>query len=267
MIIRILVLLVLIIFSIVLILCYTNSSEYLEKLDHSVYGTAEVLPVVKGNKSSRVAVFMVATPEIESYSRYTISQNGEWCKLHGYDFYVYDESCVPELPINFSKIRYAIDLIKTKKYDYIMYIDADAIVHNMGYDVRNLAAKYLRGPKSLMFGEDCYSKSVCSKPGRINSGVFIAKSNMTAIRILNTWLDASLGRCNDLVSKFPNCQLIFSGCVYPRWFFFVSIIPFNLMNGFSDTLFIKHVMAKDDIERVSDIKSHYVMDEDRLPVF
>lgn len=251
-------------------ICYYNSPHYFETLSESKYGTAKELPIVRNPGNSRVCVFMVATPEIDNYSRYTIKQNRKWAESQGYDFVVYTRKseAMKDLPVNFSKIQYSLDLLNTDNYDYVMYIDADAIVHRVDYDVRHIIKSYMTGTRSILFGEDCYSAKVCSKPGRINSGVFIVKNNNLGKRVLNLWKDSTRGRCSNLVNVFPNCQLIFTNCVYPRMFFSVGIIPFNIINGFHDTLFIKHAMALDDIQRIDEIKKYYINeDSERIQVF
>ena len=235
---------------------------------NSLYGTAKELPTFKDPGNAKIAIFMVATPEISNYSEITIDQNKRWAKMHGYDFFHYSTKKLKSLPINFSKIQYSLDLLKTGKYDYVMYIDADAIVHKMDYDVRNIIKKYLRGPKSILFGEDCFSDKDCSKPGRINSGVFIVKNNIFGKKILECWKDSTYGPCNHLVNVFPNCQLIFTNCVFPKWFWAIQIIPFNIMNGARDTLFIKHAMAMDNVQRISELKQVYQPSgDDRIKVF
>lgn len=257
------ILLIIVLFAISIMCVIYHSAFYRKSLTRSLYGTATHLPRVGNPGSVRIAVFMVATPEIESYSEYTGKQNQKWCKMHGYDFFMYDRKHpkLEDLPINFSKIQYTLDLLP--QYDYVMYIDADAIVHNMDYDIRHLIKYYGR---SVLFGEDCYSSKDCSKPGRINSGVFIVRNNWGGRYVMNKWLESTRGRCSRYVTIFPNCQLIFTNCVYPQCFPWIGIIPFNLMNGFGDTLLIKHAMALDDIRRVGEVKKLY-RSEDRVRVF
>lgn len=221
------------------------------------YGVAEELPTTTNPGNSKVAVFMVATPEITNYSQYTIEVNKNWCKEHNYDFYVFTETSLPDLPINFSKIEYAKKLIESNKYQYIMYIDSDAMIIRKDYDVRHLIKKYMSGLESIMFGEDCFGPNDCSKPGKINSGVFIVKSNSIGKNILESWLNASRGKCSKYVNMFPSCQLIFSNCVFPKWFWAIRIVPFNLMNGYKGSLLVKHMMAMDEIKRTSIIKDLY----------
>lgn len=258
------VLFIIVFISLLCFMFYYHSASYRNSLVIPLYGTASDLPYLDIPRGYRIAVFMVATPEIESYSEYTSLQNRKWCDIHGYDFYLFDQKHpkVKDLPINFSKIQYTLDLLPG--YDYVMYIDADAMVHKIDYDIRNLIGYYNR---SVLFGEDCFSSKDCSKPGRINSGVFIVQNNWAGKMIMKKWLSASRGRCRDYVNKFPNCQLIFTNCVYPKYFPWVGIIPFNLMNGFGDTLLIRHAMALDDIRRGAELKKIFDSRGERVRVF
>lgn len=267
-----LVVLFIILFIIILFCCMYNPHIPLwyETTKTPWYGVAESLPVVNNPGNARICVFMVATPEISNYSRYSIDINKQWADRHGYDFVVYDKKSLPSLPINFSKIQYSLDLIDTKKYDYVMYIDADAIIIRKDYDVRMLIKKYMTGTSSIMFGEDCFGPNDCSKPGKINSGVFIVKSTALGRAIMQEWKSSAMGDCSRYVNVFPSCQLVFTHCVFPKWFWAIRIVPFNLMNGYKGSLLIKHAMAIADINRVDALKRVYKEesdDNDRIPVF
>lgn len=258
------------IFIIILIIVLSVNCNRISECFENLHETAKELPYVENlNKNLKICVFMIATPEIENYSEFTIKQNSQWCKIHNYDFKVFDKkhNKVQDLPINFSKIQYTLDILDTKLYDYVIYIDADAIVHNMKYDIRNLIQKEMKMLTSSLFGEDCYDRNICSKPGRINSGVFITKNNFLGKETMKLWLKASRGKCSKYINQFPNCQNVFTHCVFPKLWFCIKIIPFNVMNGFGDTLLIKHAMAMDDVQRISELKKHLIQKDERIRIF
>jgi hypothetical protein len=225
-------------------------------ISNSVYGTAQSLPVFPelSLKDIKLCVFIVATPEIDNYSRYTIEINQKWAKKFGYDFLVFDNNQTPDLPINFSKIKITQDLLNIGKYTHVMHIDADAIITKFDYDARNIIFKY---DNDFIVGEDCYTSKICPKPGRLNSGVFFAKNSKIGKDIIKFWLESARGKCAEYTKMSPNCQLVFTHCVYPKYAKYISIIPFNIMNGYRDTLFIRHIMAKQSIERIDEIKQLY----------
>lgn len=218
-------------------------------------------------RKAKVAIFMVSTPEIFGYAKYTIQINEMWCKKHNYTFILFDKkhSSAVDLPINFSKIPYALDLLK--EYDVVFYIDADAMVVNQNYDIRCLASEF---SQDIYFAEDCFDSKNCSKPGSINSGTFLVKNTSAGKKILDEWLTKSLGKCNYMVPEFPNCQNIFMRCVMPIWGRHVKILPFNAINGWDDNcLLIKHAMAMDTPKRTQVLKKEYakILNPERMHVF
>ena len=83
------------------------------------------LPISENNNRLNIAVFVVATPGIHEYTKYTIPLIQEWTMRHGYHFYLITENKLPDLEINFTKIQVALDLFeKIPDLDYIMHIDA-----------------------------------------------------------------------------------------------------------------------------------------------
>ena len=218
------------------------------------------LPVVPNMISpSKICIFMVATPEIHNYARYSIKINKEYCDYHGYHFKVFEKNLTPDLPINFSKIQAALELMKLD-YDYIMHIDADAIIHYKEYPITNILARY---PQSFLVSEDCYADKACGRPGRINSGVFIVKKGTIGKRIMKSWLNNSRsGRCKKYVNQFPSCQLVFDNCVRWYWWFGIRILPYNVLNG-RNGLLITHVMADTTENRIDEFKKHDMINDER----
>ena len=201
----------------------------------------------------KVFIYMVATPEVGNYANHSININNEYAKKHGYRFQVFTKNATPDLPINFSKIQNALDIMNSNDApEYIVHLDADAVVVRPEYPITNIINHYMLGA-GMIIGEDCYDKSICSKPGQINSGVFIVKNSTMGRKILNRWLNSARGTCSRYVNQFPNCQLVFGNCVLPALRMFINIIPYNVMNG-KDGLFIQHLMQHTSNERIEFFK-------------
>lgn len=233
-----------------------------------MYGTISKLPSSHSGVL-RICMFMVVTPEIRDYAASSIQLNKSYCELHNYDFVVIDENLTPDLPINFCKIQAAINLMKDQRYDYIIHVDADAVIipDNHSYDVSNIIHRYFNTGLCTAFiaGEDCYDKSICSKPGRMNSGVFIVKNNHWGRKIMNKWLNSARGKCKSYTNQFPNCQLVFTNCVqFSELMGFIRIVPYNVLNG-RDGLFIKHLMQETNRNRTDYFKK--LLSSERVPVF
>jgi len=59
----------------------------------------------------------------------------EYAKLHGYDFYVREDSN-PERAVGWTKIDIALD--KIENYDWILYVECDAMIMNQTIRLENL---------------------------------------------------------------------------------------------------------------------------------
>ena len=234
-------------------------------------------PPNKNNK--KVCIFMIVTPEIMEYAQHSIDINREYCKRWGYDFKVITHNTTPDLPINFAKIQSALDFAvgdPGEAAEYIVHIDADAIIIKKDYPITNIIHKYFKGITSFIAAEDCYSKDICSQPGRINSGVFIVKNNYFGRFILKKWLSSARkgGACHKYKDVFPNCQLVFYHCILKSLLRpFIKIVPYNVLNG-KDGLFIQHLMQHTDDKRSNTFKEFryqndekFIKGETRMKVF
>lgn len=219
-----------------------------------------------------IVVFMVVTPEIQEYARHSIEINKQYCQLHGYKFHVFDKNLTPDLPINFSKLQATLDLAEDGETvaEYIVHIDADAIFKEQMYPLEAIIHKYFTGLTAFIAGEDCYDRTICSKPGRMNSGVYIVKNNIIGRNIIEKWLQSARkgGKCHKYVDTFPNCQLVFTHCVqFSELMAFIRIVPYNVLNG-RDGLFIQHLMQETNRNRTDFFKTQLLgVEQDRLPVF
>ena len=211
---------------------------------------------------SKVIIFMVVTPEILNYAQSSIANNEKYCQRFGYAFRVVDSNLTPDLPIHFSKLQATLNFLK-QGYDYVVHLDADAIIVNSYYPITHLIAYYMyNNVSSFIAGEDCYDKTICSKPGRINSGVYIVKNDAPGKAIIQKWLSAARGSCKKYVNQFPNCQLVFYHCVrYSYLSMFILLVPYNVLNG-KDGLFIQHFMQHTNQERSDAFKQHLETDLD-----
>lgn len=206
------------------------------------------LPIEPFKESMKIAVYVVATPGIYEYTKYTIPTIQEWCKIHGYDFYLIDKYLIKELPINFTKIQAGLDLF-SKNYEFVMHIDADAPIVNLDYPVEYIIQRYMKSPTVALFSEDCFNKHDCSQPGKQNSGIFIVKNSKNGISFLKYWLDSALtGPCKKYVNTFPNCQLVLWNCVMPKYKNVVKTLPYNVLNG-RDGLLVNHLMQSSGTQR------------------
>jgi hypothetical protein len=208
------------------------------------------LPVSQIKQDMKIAVYVVATPGIYEYTKYTIPLIKEWTNRHGYSFFLIDKNLIPGLPINFTKIQVGLNLLNSDgEFDYIMHIDADAPIINLDYPIEYMIQKYMKMPTVALFSEDCFNKSDCSQPGKQNSGVFIVKNSFIGKSFLDSWKSEALtGPCKRYANVFPSCQLVLWNCVMPEFSKFVKTLPYNALNG-RDGLLVNHLMKSSGIQR------------------
>lgn len=216
----------------------------------------DTLPrVYKTNIDPRdVEIYMVSTSEVGDYATHSIDINRRYAEQWSYRFKVFNTNATPDLPINFGKIQNALDLMNQRGAPkYIVHIDADAVIIKPDYPITAIIDSYMGG-YSMLMAEDCYDKTTCSKPGKINSGIFIVKNDMYGRAILARWLAGARGLCAQFVNQFPNCQLVFWNCVMLTHLRSkIRVVPYNLLNG-KDGLFIQHMMQHSSNERIEHFK-------------
>lgn len=114
----------------------------------------------------------------------------EYCKTHEYDFYCRTENIRKDRPIGWEKIQIICDFID--KYDYIFYVECDAIIAN-----HTIRLEYLIDENyDLIFGRVSNTKDHI----QINSGVFLVKCS--------NWSKEFFNKLNskEIVEQYPNEQ-------------------------------------------------------------
>lgn len=112
--------------------------------------------------------------------------NSEYCHKFNIDFYceknsekIFKES--EERNPSWYKLKLLIENLKDEKYDYVIYVDADAIFVNHDFDIRNILQTH---QTDLIIGEDF-------GPDLINGGVLIFKNTKWSKSFLKRVWDAA----------------------------------------------------------------------------
>lgn len=85
-----------------------------------------------------IAFVQVTSPEIKEYSKYSTEINKRYCDKHGYSFLEIETvNCETYAP-QWSKIFTVLELLKTNLYDYVFFLDADAVVLNDSVTLEDL---------------------------------------------------------------------------------------------------------------------------------
>jgi len=131
--------------------------------------------------NSKGAILMYCTPNIiNDYAQYSIYVNQKYAKKHNYDFILITEPYDNKVTHAWQKIPAILELLY-KNYDFVMYIDADAVINKDTVKIEKFINKYS--------GDILFSSDEANSNGNdlINGGVIIAKNNMRTKKLLLQW--------------------------------------------------------------------------------
>ena len=121
----------------------------------------------------KIAIVTIAIGDkFREKMHYSTLSKIEYCKKHNYDFIEDDSVYDTSRPIAWSKILLMKKYLP--QYDYIMWIDADAMILNFDDKIEDKLY--------LLNGRDVCVTSVY---GMINTGVIIVKNTDTSLRLLD----------------------------------------------------------------------------------
>ena len=132
----------------------------------------------------RVCVATWSDSGCSSYANYTRILNRSYCKRHSYDFRSSSQRRRSEKHKHwpqYEKIYFVLELLNRNKWDYVVWLDADAAFRRDAPDL----SYYTNMKKAIVFSKDIRS----SGAGRfgVNTGVFICKNGPRAKQFLRRW--------------------------------------------------------------------------------
>lgn len=136
----------------------------------------------------KIGIFTWYNKQISNYADNFFKINKIYCEKHGYDLIKSSKSFYKgRVDYTWKSThweRYPLLLRHIKKYDYVMWIDADAFFYVDSPPLENLIKKY---DKEILLSQDKNYDNDGDVPPWINSGVFIIKNTEKAIEILKRW--------------------------------------------------------------------------------
>jgi len=136
------------------------------------------------NTDSKIGVFMWYDSNIKDYAEINYQINKIYCDKYGYDIIKSDVRRYPERKPHWERIPFILEYFD--KYDYLIWIDADAHFHVDSPPITNVTKTY--PDKIFIFSGDTdvgNKKLTCE----INSGFFIVKPTEESKNILKRWMD------------------------------------------------------------------------------
>lgn len=149
----------------------------------------------------RIGVCTWYNDGIKEYADIARDINQKYCDLHGYDFIVDNVRRLPDRNYAWECIPAVLNVLNTNKYDYVVWIDADAFFR-LENENANLLDEIINKNKDKDF---ILSNDV---PGYdvINLGAFIVKNNNYTKDILQTMINSTDEKCK-LYNKWPAEQV------------------------------------------------------------
>lgn len=197
------------------------------------------------------------------YFRYTEAINREYCDRHGYGFQIARPGCdVRRSPI-WQKVEGVQELLSST--DYVLFIDADAYVHDQAKRIEDLIAEHM-GDAAILLGTDRRDRDFAWSDENANCGVFLVRSCDKAAEILAEWWNVPFASthqpdwfrpwCKQPRSRqawlwrWPSEQGPFNAHVRlgpnRRW---IRTIHYAHLNG-TDGTFIRHLIGFTEEERL-----------------
>lgn len=132
-------------------------------------------------KKNGVILMYCTDNVINDWGKYSIAINKKYAEKHGYDFVILNKPYDKNVTHAWQKIPAMIELLQ--KYDFVMYIDTDAIFYKQDLKIERLFKKY---SGDILV---CSDKKNSDGKYLVNGGVVIAKKSKKTIDILKFWWD------------------------------------------------------------------------------
>lgn len=155
------------------------------------------------NNNKKLKILIIQDGAYEKYPeyiKYTKIINELYCKKWNYE-YKFIEHKLDEMPPYWLKVYDVNQYLNKNIYDYIMYLDCDAIFYDFNYsieDIINTIHKHTDRYFDIYIGRDPYFYYA------LNTGVFIFKNTNSSRKLVRLWLDACIDNENKLTNRCDN---------------------------------------------------------------
>ena len=185
------------------------------------YLNIDLLKKKKINKNLKIRVIMLCTPNYYDEGKAGIKFFKEYCQKYDYDFKLYTKKLIPDLHINFSKMKMLAIELQKNDVDYTLLTDADVIgdINNtipLETLIEHCNTTCLSMPKDVVCGLVFKNHSLrIIQNSSINAGFIIGKNNTDAHKIMQKWIDKSYTTCKKEATMHPRNQNVFDTCILP----------------------------------------------------
>jgi hypothetical protein len=232
---------------------YNQNKKYFEKFNKKKLMTSLLnnnLTVIKTDKKNKILFYTFENRTNFEYIKIHNNNINDYCKKYGYD-YIFETKCKHN--IYWCKIYLLLEQLKSNKYDYVVWLDSDTYIKNMNIDINNILNNYT---SDIFVGTDNTEKY-----DLINAGVFIIKNTVIGKKYLQDCINYIPSFCynknNTLKGTWAGfCyeQGVMNLLIYDYYNVYTTMLPNEIIfnyNECSDDVFIMHMYASSDVNRVA----------------
>ena len=211
-------------------------------------------------------VIMLATPEIDEYSRHSRALWSAYCVRKGYQFHHYSNRMVPDMHVNWSKIEMVRRHLAKSNADVITLVDADTYVCNPDMSLTDMLDN--ASPKTMLFAPDTTRNGIIELPLNFraalehrtmrlpNAGFIVMKNSPFARQFFDDWLDLARHELKHLSDTHPRNQLVLWKGLYFQNKARISLLKGEVRRLQTDDQLDQAMKAGCDVAHVRDGMSH-----------
>lgn len=236
-----------------------------------------IVKIVKEVKKLHMAVCTLCTSEIEDFAKHTTLNIKHYCQIHGYDYIEINDkntdirnNISPLHPyLNWCKVSLLYDTLITNKYDWVFWLDCDAVFTNKDIKLEDIINTV--NSESMVGSDDTEIIVTKEESGCcvISTGAMLIRNSEWSKNFLKAWYDKG---------ELPNAQWRDQDTFH--YFYYndekvrkkVKVIRQKVMNSFADIFtdndFIIHYAGRErtPLKRFAYYRDqNYVSKRDEIP--
>jgi hypothetical protein len=182
------------------------------------------------NKEKKICICTWYDNNIKEYAEITSKINKKYCEINGYDYIIDHTKTFSDRHPSWERFPLFLKLMNTEKYDYIVWIDADACFRLDHPNLNLLNDIINNNNKDIIFSYD-YPRD----PKQINNGFIIIKNTEYSKKFCHEVINNKSKRCVEHYNK-PNweqeCVRYFNNNNVNNLKNHSIILPFKLLQTF-----------------------------------
>lgn len=167
-----------------------------------------------------ITIIQLATPNIDSFAKYSIASINHYAQKHGYKHQILREQTIPNLHINWTKIDYLTKTLSSSSSEFVLLIDADAIIVNVRKALDDFIVdgdRYeIYMPRDTPFFSGFF---------RPNAGFILVRKSSKGQEVIDKWLYAAQNEGKHLNDVHPRNQNVYWNYVMPRYKSIQKMLP------------------------------------------